>query len=384
MNTTIIVCVLLFIIYYIFFVVDFDIKTFWTNYNITNSELVNKNTADLINANTLPNLPFINVVTNNTEINEIRKCINNPVYLGDGPITDALYSSCFGYCGNSADIITVDETSEYYYNSIKLSIGNWCVIDPPVCNPKTSMVVATIQGNTCQSKYPQLFDSTGFKTIACNSTEINNVKNKLWDNLNNIEVDPLEISINNQDELLPDGSYRFTCKFDYDPVTQNKIIPHPLNRFIPALDNCTSSIFAAHPAVHAEFITDDNNYPIGYTCDCGEVNETRVTNVDGTPKSKCSSCILSSTNNSATVPISCFTTSSTILTAQSGRPCGDQKFTNSNVYCDTANINITKTNGATIDTSKGVYPLSAMPLYNEFQGEYTIKNSNAINNIIVF
>src|ERR1700712_3936912 len=91
--------------FYLLITINVDMKTFIGNYNTINSELVNSNTSKLINADTLNNLPFINILTNNSEINSIRECINNPVKVGDLGSSADLLGFCKSRCGNGAELV---------------------------------------------------------------------------------------------------------------------------------------------------------------------------------------------------------------------------------------------------------------------------------------
>lgn len=339
---TVILCVLFFcVLVYSCIYFKSGLRDYFEYLEDINSELVNKKTAQLINANTLANLPDINIITNNVDINRYLGCANNPIKLTNLE-PDVLESTCFEKCGNAAQVVTIAQGDEYFYNNVRLDPGNWCLYDIPDCNPKTASYIGAVGGVTCQSKFPELFDNQGYNIIACNSTEIYNSSNILWDNLLNEPVVPTDTSISNVDELLPNGTYRFTCKYGYDD-RGNQLLPHPLNRFIPIKDNCISKVKLAHVDAKVEFSKDSSGNTT-YKCNCGNYQDTRLKNEDeNDEQSACSPCIFSKTDGpdkytTVSIPFKCFNLSSTMSDITTARPCYPSKYTDSFTPCDTLKL----------------------------------------------
>lgn len=351
-----------------------DIKSYLENYNKVNSELANKYTASLINANTIHNLPHLNLMNNISDLNSVRACVDNPVKVGELGSQADLLPLCQSRCGNSGQLVEIDENTEFYSNETRLSPGIWCMINPPDCNLNKSVVLATVTGNTCMSKFPQMFDSTGYNVIACNSVNNFSPKNQLWDFKNNEPVDAILTDIEDANELLPSGEFRFRCKLDFDPSTQNKFIPNFLDekttRFLPIQDKCLSGLYAAPLSVGVK-VSEDS-----YVCDCGNFQDTRLVNRNNDPKQPCTACTTSETvavpgfpeNVNITVPYNCFTLGTNTPDAQAiGIPCPAQKFTQSNVGCSMMQLHIVRGN---ISLENFSHQLSIMPLFPDFYKQY--------------
>ena len=226
---------------------------------------------------------------------------------------------------------------EYYSNGVKLTEGSWCVIDSVPCNTKTGYVVATVNSTLCKSKYPNMFGGPSATTVvACNNEYYPATGSILWDNLRNEAVDPLTINMAREDEMLSDGTYRFSCKYNED-INGNNYIPHPLNRFHPIRDPCKNTIYKASVDVKA-VVT-----PMDWFCDCGNYAKTRVKNLDQENlKSTCTSCIktVDPSTNTITVPFNCFNLNSSYKAAREMLPCISSKFTEHGNLCLTMDLHI--------------------------------------------
>lgn len=300
--------------------------------------------AQLVNGNSLINLPSVTFSTTNPEIEEIQRCTKGPRYLGGDASTD--YTSlCFSLCGSVSRVVEIEKAQEYYHNDVQLSPGYWCLTNQTQCNLKTGYVVASINGVVCHSKYPSLFGGEDASLItACNNEYFPKNSSVLWDYLNNEAVNPQTVQMTSEDELLPDGSYRFKCKFGLD-VQENQYIPHPLNRFEPLRDPCKKTLFKTSLNVGVKFQstngTDDNQWTDGdkWICDCGNAQETRVSNVDPNDrKSQCSSCVFSRSASQIQTAIDCYTINADYGALMVSNPCNSTKFVTQGNLCDVINI----------------------------------------------
>lgn len=366
-----VIIISLFIIYNLVYL-KIDITDYNEYYDTVNYELANKNTANLINANTISNLPDVNIITTNEDINIIQSCLQNPIkldiYKENININD-YYTLCYATCGNSGEVVIISDTDEYYFSNIKLDSGVWCMINPPNCNTKTSMIVSTISGSACKSKYPRLFNNDGFGIVACNNNEIFHNDNILWDNKNNEKVNVNTISLQHEDELLPNGQYRFTCKYGNDE-NLNKIIPHPIDRLQPIHDKCISGVYAASYSAHTEFTNNNNSY----ICNCGDFNETRLKNQNDDIKQPCTSCIDKIEENGNfhiySIPYNCYILNTSYNKLINKNPCGTSKFTQIGNECDMFTLNILQSDTFHSEENSYIHDLRIMPLYQSFSEQY--------------
>ena len=303
----------------------------------TNSDLLNKKMTNLINANTLENLPNISLVTDNSEIKDLQKCKQGATFMGPLMEENSYLKQCKKKCGGNGIVINIDNETEYYSNGIKLTEGSWCIIESVPCNSKTGYVVATVNSTLCKSKYPNMFGGPSATTvIACNNENYPATGSILWDNMRNEPVNPLTINMSHEAETLSDGSYRFTCKYN-DDINGNNYIPHPLNRFHPIRDPCKKTIYKASVDVKVILTSTD------WFCDCGTFSKTRVTNIDkANSKSTCTSCLNKSdpSTDTVTVPFNCFTLNSSYKDASEMFPCTSSKFTEHGNLCSTLDLHI--------------------------------------------
>ena len=328
--------IIIFVIIYFFTLATIDVQGYWDYVAKLNLQLLNQNIASLLNGNALVNLPNINLVTNNPEIEEQQNCRNGAIYMGpaDG---DDYTQQCFNTCGNQGQLIEISDNDEYYSNGLKLNVGIWCVIQRAECNMKTGYVVATVNSVLCRTKYPNLFGGVNAAVItACNNEAFPSTGSVLWDYLRNEAVNPLTIQMTDEDEQLPDGSYRFQCKYSDDEFG-NQYIPHPLNRFHPMRDLCNKTILQAARSVGVK-ITNKSWY-----CDCGDFDITRVKNQDpNDPQSTCTSCYLNIDPVTKTyqAPYRCTTLAAPYNMVTTDLPCNPYKFTRPGNLCDQLTLKI--------------------------------------------
>lgn len=304
-----------------------------------NTKLQNRELSQLINGNALINLPGVELISNNAEINRLQNCTSTAVFLGRDPNVN--YTSiCHTRCGSNGQLLEVSETDEYYLNDIRLTPGFWCTLIMPICNMNTSKVLFTPNGYTCRSRFPRLFGGpTGSVIVACSDEFTNGGASQLWDNVLNEPVDVNTVNISHEDELLPDGNFRFTCRYA-DDEQGNQLIPHPLSRFNPIRDYCLIGTPFAHRSAHIE-VTENS-----YHCNCGDPNITRIQNeISSDSQSRCTSCPHLISGNRYNLGYRCFRMGSSFLDVMSYPPCLSENFTVLGNDCETTSFKITIPDG---------------------------------------
>ena len=329
---TIISIVILLSIIYIMFYLDYDFKPMFEYLNSLNVTVANSDLTNLINNNSIGNLPAINITTNNTDVERLQTCSQGPIYMGER-VDDF---ACKKLCGSSGTALLVNPGDEIFSNGQKLDTGAWCTVVRPKCNLNTTYVVATANSVACRSKFPRIFGGpTGDRIIACNNSSTFNVNNILWDYQKNTRVTPQTLLID-EDEKLPDGSYRFRCKFS-DDVFENQFIAHPVDRFHPIRNYCSKQIYRASREIR---LTEN------FDCDCGNFRDTRVKNkIANDPSTPCSNCFYEQTGSVRTVPYDCIKPSSLYYDAYSSVPCMPSKVVTRGTYCDTIKLDVEEDSG---------------------------------------
>ena len=314
---------------YTMVIFNYDFKSTFEYVNKMNLMFQNKNLANLLNANSLGNLPSIKIQTNNSEIQRMNDCQNGPIFLGS--VSDEFV--CKRICGSAGQLLNVKTGDEIFSNGQKLVEGAWCTVNKPNCNLNTTYVRATVNNVSCQTKYPFIFGGeTGNRLVACNDARYFNVENILWDNLTNTRVTS-NTKLQSENELLPDGSYRFTCKFGNDE-NENKFIEHPSNRFHPVRNYCTKELYRASYDIQP---TSDGK------CDCGDYNITRVRNkIPNDDTSTCTACYdeFNEADSVLTIGTNCVTINSNITQLQKDTVCTPSKFITTGNLCENIKINL--------------------------------------------
>jgi len=222
------------------------------------------------------NLPNININSSSIQENESAKCADEALFLGevDEKSIKQYEDECVNKCTTSSSILVINEGEEYYFHDKLLQTGVWCVPHTFECNLPTGYVVYGLQGPVCKSKFPRCFGGAlATKVIACKDESYTFTNSILWDNLHNVRVDPMTIEMTDEDEKLPGGEYRFTCQYSNDEIG-NKLQDHPLDRLHPTKNRCVKNVPSAHPS--AGMKVDE----IGWYCDCGKFEDTRLLNED--------------------------------------------------------------------------------------------------------
>lgn len=291
-------------------------------------EYYNNNLKGLLNGSGINNIPSLIIHSSNDSVVLANKCGQGPIEASSH-VTD---SDCIRLCANSsAKVLTVYDGDIIVSNNSQLSPGTYCSIgDRPECNSQTTIPMLTINSVVCRSRFPQLFGGTlGNDIVACSSSEFTNVNNVLWDYLHNEAVNPATILIDDADEKLTSGEYRFRCKFNGRDDKGNLYVESPLNRFIPWRNWCAENIYNAHDSVQTVFTSND------FQCECGDFDITRVKHmIDNNPKSQCAayayerSAITDIDQDiiKLKIPYKCFNMNSLITDIMKMPPCPPDKF----------------------------------------------------------
>lgn len=324
-----------FLILYFFTLLKVDTKAY-AKYLLKSEEILNNAAlAALVNANTLSNLPNINIDTNNDDVAEMIKCKDSAILMDKTIDPNKNYTQlCKNKCGANGSVVLLQKGQEYFFNNVALAEGAWCVLNSIPCNLNTGYVVATVNSNICKSKYPSMFGGADAGTIiACNNEKYPATSSKLWDYANNEEVDPQLVIMTHEDEKLTDGQFRFRCKYN-ETDNGNPYMAHPLNRFHPLRDLCTESVYRAPYEAHA-VVSDSSWY-----CECGVFEDTRIKHLDPKNiKSTCTSCYYEKDKNTYRIPYRCFTMDSHFIKPTQLPPCLNN-FLNPGNKCDTITLNI--------------------------------------------
>lgn len=342
-------------IIYGYSILSIDTKKHYDYLNTTSINKINSETETLLEINPLNNLPEVKYInTGNQEIDDAQK---DALYLGPN-IENDNYK-----CANTLMVIT--ETDEYYLNGAKLKTGTWCVKKQNNCNLRTGYVVSGPSGLVCRTKFPNMFGGNdASKIVACNNEVYPSTSSILWDNRYGEPVNPFTVLMTDENEQLPNGDYRFTCKYTQDEM-KNNYLPHPLNRFHPIRNPCTKTIFSAGDSIKM------NITPTDWNCDCGDPHISRVWPLnDNNLKLGCSSCVFIKYNDTENhtdykIPYSCLTNNSPIGKLSDIVPCISEKFISYGNLCDTINLTIHKPYHSIPDTDIGYNLLQLVEYENK-------------------
>lgn len=319
----------------------------------------------LLNGSSINNIPNIHIMSDNDLIEKANACTTIPMPTSSYHETD---HDCIKQCLNSsAKLLVVDHDETVIFSNVKLDPGKYCSIAPrPQCNTKTTLALMTVNSVVCHPKYPRVFGGKyGNTCLACKNTTNVDPRNVLWDYKKNTAVDALDIDINfNENELMPgtNHNFRYRCKFDGVDEKGNKLMEHPYDRMQPIVNTCASLIYKAHPDVKTVF---HKNHTV--TCDCGDVEVTRVQHL--VPDDKQSLCAprtnvynnVSTDNKTPTTKLKrettliydCFNINSPVTDVATKRPCAPEDFVEGNKPpIGTITIEHAKTHRAMIEHPK--------------------------------
>lgn len=171
------------------------------------------------------NLPKINF----EETDEFTGCVD-AVFLGLADI----YENCAERCRSTDYYYTYIDPKKSVVVNGKSLVGAYCLPkEIAKCNLNTSFAVVGLNGYKCISKFPILLGgSSGNEIVGCRN-------GRLRDGLENLIYQdhvPYNIYIDDVDEKLQDGSFRFSCDVDKDNIKLPETIA---SRFEYATNVCT-------------------------------------------------------------------------------------------------------------------------------------------------
>jgi hypothetical protein len=324
---TIVTILVIFTIIFVMLSLNYNLDDFFLYLRTTNLQLKNENLNDLINGNGIQNLPSVNINTTDLTVNRLQSCRDGPVLMGQ----TASEFSCRQMCGASASLVHVDDSREIFSNGERLQNGMWCMLNPPNCNLNTTFAVSTVNSVACRSRHPRIFGGElGNNIVACNNQQYFNSDNIIWDNLSNMRVSQYT-QIQDADELLPNGTFRFNCQFGDDDFG-NRFMPHTIDRLHPMRDYCSSTIFKGSRQIQQM---------LNGACDCGAYQDTRVRNkrVDD-EFSTCTSCYHTRNTNTeiSRVSYECFTLNSPYHMVGDRVPCVASQFIRNGNFCGSIDV----------------------------------------------
>nr|QBM79106.1 pif-2 [Helicoverpa armigera nucleopolyhedrovirus] len=235
----------------------------------------------------LHSLPNINFNTNLGTINDGElKCLSVPVFVG--PVETPNFD-CTETCDNpSAFYFFVGEYDKFVVNGELLDRGGYCTTNsiPRNCNRETSVILHGLNQWTCIAEDPRYFAGPQNMSQVAGRQHADRIfpgqigRNILFDRLLGTEVDVSRNTFRSHwDELLPDGTRRFEMRCNALDDHENRMFLNPLNP-IECLPNVCTNVRRVALSVRPNFSTGE--------CECGDVNETRVTHI--VPGDKTSMC----------------------------------------------------------------------------------------------
>lgn len=169
------------------------------------------------------------------ENNEIQRlCLTIGVYLGPNDE----YVDCLSYC-------SVSDGVDYKFFSKSGSIisgregrkGAYCLpTDAAICNENTSIVFYSKYGWRCFPQMRAFAGVGGNKIVCCRGNLLDRATGKVWK-----EYIDSNLKINDIDEPLTDGTFRFVCPPTLDSIG-NKMIEAPFDRLLLLENSCARMI----------------------------------------------------------------------------------------------------------------------------------------------
>ncbi|QBQ01591.1 pif-2 [Hyphantria cunea granulovirus] len=234
-------------------------------------QMANRRYAPL---HTLPN-----VVINNTfdMVDDSSSCFSAPTLVTQ---TKKSTFDCASVCNHEdAAYFFVNTNDRFVVNGVRLAPGGYCTTSsiPRSCNTETSIILHSMNQWSCIAEDPRYFAGPANMVQVAgrqHSEQISGdqiIKNVLWDNLLNREVD---INTNtfrrSWDETLVDGTRRFVVHCNGLDRRHNEMFVNPFNP-IECLPNVCTNVNYAHRSVRPNFVDG--------VCECGDVNVTRMEHI---------------------------------------------------------------------------------------------------------
>lgn len=268
----VLICVLI-----AFFYIKFDSSKIAAENNKIIHDLRDPKLEALINGSGIYNIPNLDINSANQAIVNANECGKRPLRMDVDNLSDAV---CVKTCLNSsATVLSVRPDTSYIVDGVRLEPGNYCRTGPrPQCSERFTHILMTVNSVTCVPRFPRLIGGTQGDTIVACPT------GKLLDEQNGgDEIDLTTVLITDEDEKMPDGSYRFHCNHGVDE-RKNPYLDNQNDRFLPIENKCARHLTGAHEDVKLKVDERGQEY-----CDCGNPEETRVKNL--IPGYKWSACV---------------------------------------------------------------------------------------------
>lgn len=181
----------------------------WYQNNVS-LEYLNRNAYSIIDNDGFAGLP---IPFKYNKISGTTKC-NDGIYLGPvDQINNSRSVDCNDVCGGDGrtyEYKFIDSHHKIIINNRVLERGAWCLpSEIAKCNLNISYALSGINQYQCVTAYPELFGgSVGNRIIACSpfNSIIDRKRKKIYS-----QYIPPNFSIDDIDELLDDGSFRYQC-----------------------------------------------------------------------------------------------------------------------------------------------------------------------------
>lgn len=190
-------------------------------------------------------------------------------FLGTELTNDTTCSSVCGIGDFKIVFLSEKQATEMSSKKIKYHEGYWCFPESvSKCNLDINhLLVGENEKIYCVGKHPQLFEQN--KIIGCNPN--NTIQDRLTNEMY-VKYIPTNLNIQDLDEVLPDGTYRWVCVNDSKTVS-----PVDRNRFLTIHNRC-NLLTGQNLNNGPKFINGD------FKCDCDYY-------ANGDANSICTNCV---------------------------------------------------------------------------------------------
>lgn len=210
------------ILFFIYFVIFSALEK--PNSLIANQMEMNSDLMQINSTVTIDNLPVIE--------ESIHQDCANPVRV------TSLSVDCISLCNQSQAIpYVVAPHSTFIWNNKEYGEGTYCLLASPIeCNPHTTQLVNDESGFRCSLLFLEFQGPVGTDINVCNGTLYDAMANTHY-----VGKIPHNLVLSGPEEIY-NGTYRFHCKEELSPLTQNALIGLPSNHLIRYENPCTEGI----------------------------------------------------------------------------------------------------------------------------------------------
>lgn len=231
-------------------------------------------------------LPTVRWEANFDTIEGSSQCFDAPTLV---TAQDTGTFDCATICNDHrAGYFFVAPHDRYMVNGVLLPSGGYCTTNsfPRRCNSETSIALFSVNQWLCIAEDPRFFAGEGNIVQQAGRQHITRIlpttvqQNVLWDNLQNRVVNPTVNTFRRTwDEMLPANRRRFEVRCGALDDRSNQMFLNPLNPI-----ECLPNVCALSTGMHRDVRP---NFEAG-TCECGDINITRVRHADpNDPSSPC-------------------------------------------------------------------------------------------------